>query len=302
MLRPNKNIERKLMVASLQSMQPNFLFREYRYIGLGSMWFTDFVLMHKVIGIDDMFTIEREKSRAKRVEFNKPFACITPKMEDAATALGEVLPGKKTITWLDYDGALKGALSGDLEIAAGAMEPGSVIFVSVNAKSEQLVGNKRGDDELSPIDFLSDIVGSNMTANEHRLTRNDFPELVREILHDTLKSAALSLRPGCLYMPLWSFAYADDAEMVTVGGMLVDDEHGQQLQAAIDAGILHSTPDELLRIEAPILTDKEKRSLDKLLPSADNLDAKNLDFELRPSEISAYQAFYLHYPTFNETI
>lgn len=300
MLRPNKNVERKLIVASIQSMRARFDFKGYRYVGLGSMWFVDFVLMHKVVGIDDMVTIEREKSRAKRVEFNKPFACIMPRMQEAGDALGEVLPGKKSLTWLDYDGALKQALDGDLELAIGSMEPGSVIFVSVNARVEQLAGNVREGETLEPVDYLSAITDTDMSLQAARLTRNDFPDLVRELLQQTMASAALSLSPGRRYVPLWAFSYADDAEMVTVGGMLVDDAVQVQLDAAIADGIDYSTPDALFRIEVPVLTDKEKRALDRLLPSAGPLSVNALDFELRQREVDAYQAFYLQYPMFNE--
>lgn len=56
----------------------------------------------------------------------------------------------------------------------------------------------------------------------------------------------------------------------------------------------------LFDIELPILTEKEKRALDKLLPCATALDHTKLEFELRPTEVAAYQRFYLEYPVFNE--
>jgi hypothetical protein len=112
------------------------------------MWFTDFELMHKVVGISDMVTIERVVSRAKRVEFNKPFACISVRMGEASDALGEVLDGKRTVIWLDYDGALEDAVSGDIETAVGAAVPGSLLLVSINAMVDQLKGHLRDGSEL----------------------------------------------------------------------------------------------------------------------------------------------------------
>ena len=178
MLRPNKNVERKLIVATLKRLEQCFRVQDYRYIGFGSMWFTDFILMHKVVGIGDMITIEREKSREKRVEFNKPFACIAVRMESAATALGEVLDGKQTLVWLDYDGPLKNALSGDVETAVGGMSSGSLILVTINAQVEQLRGNKLEDIELEPEQFLSAICeDDSFLGRKNELTRNDFPSL-----------------------------------------------------------------------------------------------------------------------------
>lgn len=302
MLRPNKNVERKLIASTLTKLSEEFPISKYRYVGFGSMWFTDFILMHKVVGIDDMVTIESQKSRSKRVDFNKPFACIKVRMESAATALGAVIDDKPALVWLDYDGGLKDAMTGDLETAIGAMVSGSMILVSVNAMVDQLRGHKDGDGiDIAEADYLADICEDNgLRAEANRLTRNDFPLLVSEILHATLKSAVLKLRPGCEYVPVWTFGYADDAEMITVGGMVADATDQAKLAECAAAGMPYSSPVAMFRIELPTLTDKEKRALDKLLPSATALDYKKLDFELRPTEVEAYQRFYLQYPIFNE--
>lgn len=301
MLRPNKNVERKLIASTLSALKKQFSISTYRYVGFGSMWFSDFVLMHKVLGISDMVTIEGQVSRRKRVEFNKPFACIKVRMEQAATALGEVLDDTPSIVWLDYDGPLKNAMTGDLETAVGAMTSGSTILVSVNAVVEQLKNQKRDDEDLTPAQFLADICDDQgLLTKAERLTRNDFPSLVAEILHARLKAAVLASKPNCEYAPIWTFRYADDAEMVTVGGMIVDEEDTARLDACSLGDLAFLSPDTLFDIQLPVLTEKEKRALDKLLPSAAALDPNGLEFELRPAEVAAYQAFYLEYPVFNE--
>lgn len=301
MLRPNKNVERKLIAATLSALKRSFPISDYRYVGFGSMWFSDFVLMHKVIGISDMVTIESQVSRAKRVEFNKPFGCIKVRMEKAATALGDVLDEGKSIVWLDYDGPLKNATTGDLETAVGAMTSSSMILVSVNAVVDQLKNQKRDEENLTPAQYLAEICDNqSLEAEADRLTRNDFPTLVAELLHARLKAAVLASKPGCEYAPIWTFRYADDAEMVTVGGMIVDADDEAKLNECDLDSLPFVTPDRLFDIELPILTEKEKRALDKLLPSDVPLDPKTLEFELKPSEVAAYQAFYREYPIFNE--
>ncbi len=72
-IRPNKNVERKLIIEFLSALEQKFHISNYRYIGFGSMWFTDFILMHKALQINDMISIEESKSNEKRAEFNKPF-------------------------------------------------------------------------------------------------------------------------------------------------------------------------------------------------------------------------------------
>lgn len=301
MLRPNKNVERKLIASTFAELRQQFPIPEYRYVGFGSMWFSDFVLMHKTLGISDMVTIEGQVSRSKRVEFNKPFACIQVRMEQAATALGDLLEGRPSITWLDYDGPLKNATSGDLETAVGAMTSGSMILVSVNAMVDQLKGHRRDDDEVSPEAYLADICDDQgLLSQTPRLTRNDFPGLVAELLHARLKAAVLANKPGCEYQPIWTFRYADDAEMVTVGGMVADETDRAKLVACDLGRLPFVSAAQAFSIALPVLTEKEKRALDKLLPCAADLSPDELPFELRPSEVAAYQTFYREYPIFNE--
>ncbi|KZD25493.1 O-methyltransferase [Tardiphaga robiniae] len=302
MLRPNKNVERKLFVATLKKLHSQFDIPNYRYVGFGSMWFSDFILMHRVFNICDLVTIENQKSRQKRVEFNKPFACISVRMDEASVALGEVLDDKKpSIVWLDYDGPLKNAVTGDLETAVGAMSSGSMLLVSVNALVDQLRGHKADDEEVSPEAYLADICDDEgLLKCGNQLTLNDFPLLAAKIIHDRIKAAVLEKQPGCEYIPIWSYRYADGATMVTVGGMIANSADRTKLE---DSGVLSlsvATGLTIFDIELPILTEKEKRALDKLLPSAGKLDWKKLEFELRPSEVEAYQRFYLEYPIFGE--
>ncbi|WP_347555544.1 O-methyltransferase [Robbsia sp. KACC 23696] len=303
MLRPNKNVERKLIASTLLRIQAEFSIRDYRYVGFGSMWFSDFILMHKIVGISDMVTIEGEISRSKRVEFNKPFGCINVKMGKAETVLGDVIDEKNSVVWLDYDGPLKSALTGDLEIAIGAMSPGSIFLVSVNAMVDQLKGHIVDESPLSPAEYLAEICDSDsMLSQASRLTRNDFPSLVAEILHDRVKATILSLKPGCEYQPIWTFSYADEAQMLTIGGMIVDKSSAERLARTNVFDLPYASRDAIFEVSIPVLTEKEKRALDRHLPSENKILAKNLDFELKQKEIDAYQAFYLEYPVFNELV
>ncbi|RED25793.1 hypothetical protein BJ123_13026 [Rhodopseudomonas thermotolerans] len=303
MLRPNKNVERKLIVATLKKLQPQFDIPKFRYVGFGSMWFSDFVLVHRYLNICDLITIENQKSRKKRVEFNKPFACIEVRMDEAAIALGDVLDGKQSIVWLDYDGPLKSAMTGDLETAVGEMVSGSMLLVSVNASVDQLRNQKLQGEEVEANVYLADICENEELLNsELRLTANEFPALAAQILHDRIKSAVLEKKPGCEYVPIWSYRYADGVTMVTVGGMIADHMDRDKLRASDASTFAAATGRELFDIDLPVLTEKEKRALDKLLPSEEGLDPRRLEFELRPSEVAAYQRFYLEYPIFGELV
>ena len=43
---------------------------------MGAKYFTDFLLFHNEFGVTDMISIEAERERAMRYEFNKPLKSI----------------------------------------------------------------------------------------------------------------------------------------------------------------------------------------------------------------------------------
>jgi len=299
MLRPNKNVERKLICRSLLALRSHFPIENYRYIGFGSMWFSDFILMHRVVGISDMISIEHQRPR--RVEFNRPFSCVSIKFGTASKHLEHVLDGKKSVIWLDYDGGLDSALAGDVEMAVAGLPSGSVVLVTVNAMVDQLKGRTRDGAELSPIDAFVEITDtSSARSRESELTRADFPKLVAEIVHNRLRSAVLSFKPDCSYLPIWSIQYADQAVMITVGGMVVDDADATKVFQSKVFDLASSSRENLYKIDLPVLTEKERRALDRILPFDGTIDPETLEFELTPSQIRAYQEFYLDFPSFNE--
>lgn len=103
-LRPAKNIERKMLCEVITRLSLIQSIEKYRYIGFGSPYFTDFVLLHKMFGINDLISIEKDKFNEARFIFNKPYSCIDMMFEDSHDALKKIKNWKKpTILWLDYD-------------------------------------------------------------------------------------------------------------------------------------------------------------------------------------------------------
>ena len=74
MLRPRKQVERKIIIELVQELQTvlGIDLKDYQYIGLGSIYYYDFILFNKFLKITDMISLDRE-SCVQRFEFNKPF-------------------------------------------------------------------------------------------------------------------------------------------------------------------------------------------------------------------------------------
>ena len=115
-IRPSKSIERKMMCELVKEIQIIQGTSELRYIGMGAKYFTDFLLFHNEFGVTDMISIEAERERAMRYEFNKPLKSI--QMIYGTT--NEVLPQidqfeeKMNLVWLDYDGAFSEGMLSDI--------------------------------------------------------------------------------------------------------------------------------------------------------------------------------------------
>ncbi len=304
-VRPNKNVERKLMVELLQRLSNVLPIRTYRYVGFGSFWFSDFVLFHKTLGIDDMVSIEREEWAA-RAAFNVPLACVRVEAGDSTKVLPELgLGDRPSVVWLDYDKDLRGEVLDDLEIVCKEAAIGTVVMVTVNANVAQL--QHTGNPPRTKLDVLRDIVGDLVPAGltDQGVSRAGLPGTIGTILFDHCSHVIhTSGAADRIFLPLFNFRYSDAAEMVTVGGILVNAE----LAAKVEELEIHARDyfggKDQFEIAIPPLTLREKMALDKLLPSVNALSSdlmkEHLGFHLKEEQVEAYGRFYFRYPMFAE--
>ena len=61
-LRPAKCVERKIMCEFLTKFGTEIPIHKYRYIGFGSFYFSDFVLFHNQLSINNMISIEQSSN------------------------------------------------------------------------------------------------------------------------------------------------------------------------------------------------------------------------------------------------
>ena len=142
-LRPAKHIQRKMIMDVLQRLDrlPNRSLRDYRYIGLGSVFFVDFNLVHRALGIRKMICIEHHEEDRSRFLFNRPFSTVELHFGEAGAVLeGEIKWTTPSIIWLDYDYKLDKTVLSDIATVARRAPHGSVLLVTVDAEPEDLQG------------------------------------------------------------------------------------------------------------------------------------------------------------------
>jgi len=307
-IRPAKSIERKMLAESFRKLSEFGKLSDYRYLGFGSLYFSDFTLFHKMLGLEHMISIEDATDRTiqDRFRMNVPYGHIEMKFGNSNTVMQTLDWDVRTICWLDYDGSLRTMCLTDIDYVTRKCLPGSMLLVSVNAGNiEQIAAS---DDEpaenLNLVDRLKQLV--NPFAVPFNVKSSDlsgwgvadvYRRIITEAINEALRTRNRTLTLGAYvkYKPLYYFRYADNAKMVTVGGLLYDG--GQEQLAArccfeeLNYIRMGSDP---YTIDPPNLTYKEMRQIDA------GRRRPMLELPLPLSDVERYEATYRFFPNFIE--
>ena len=315
-LRPNKAIERKLIFDALACASASFPWSRYQYIGFGALWFRDFLLAHRTLGIKRLHSIEAKSSIAARAKRNRPLKCIEVYEGLASKVLLDQelrLAERRAIIWLDYDSRATADLLKDLDRVFRDVPVGSVVLATFNAAPQSL-----GDDAHARLQALTDLFGAWVPdpPPEGYLSKSldKFPfQLAQLVMGRAVRT--VQARLGLKLAPLFNFAYSDNAPMITVGGMIVDDKASTLLEASgirRRLGVIRSPTFDLssgwprltdqCRIDVPILTRLERLKLNRNLPGklSETRVAQLCGSGLTLGERDSYARFYNYLPAFAE--
>lgn len=301
-LRPAKHIERKMLCESFRLLSEFAAVDSYRYVGFGSIYFSDFELIHRSLNIRDMISIERDAEKKNRFEFNKPFGCISMEYEESNVVLPNLEWDRKTILWLDYDGKLDSSVLADITTFCVNASSGSVIVISVNADNR---ANRTG-----AIDDLIKSVGQDKVPadiEDRDLSGWNTGQTYRRIINNEIKDA-LASRNGVkdkdsrlTYRQLFNFEYADGAKMLTIGGILYEEGQKGHFDKCNFKRLAHTKmATKPYRIDVPLLTYRELLYLSQRLPKPGISRLKKLGIPSK--DLASYGKVYRHFPMFAETM
>lgn len=305
-IRPNKNIERKLIFEALKTLNAKIDFSQYRYIGLGGRWFIDFLLAHRYLLVTDMISISHE-TEATRAEFNKPYGSIVVEPGESSDVLPRIeLGNKPNIVWLDYDTSIGGPALADIEIVANSARAGTVLLITLNANNKNIPDK---DPDGNPMNseralrhHLGDLIPQKLPTGA--LTGSGYPKFLANVFLQHIKRCAYKSGRDLRFFPIFNYVYRDGAPMITVGGMIGDQGHEIMLKESGIEEIDSVTGEEQFVIDAPNLTIKEKLALDCMLlreyPPTQVEVFVNLGFKPDDDMLASYHRFYRLYPVFGE--
>jgi len=238
-LRPNKAVEREIMLSMLAALSPRVPVSDYRYIGLGGAFLEDFRLLHSRLGLQDMVCVESNPEVYLRQVFNKPLNYLTLVEDSLENYLaGAVLDEVPSIVWLDYTAAkgLRGQIESFCNLVAD-VAPRSIVKITLNAKPGNLgtpsVRKKDGNPERLSGDgllshrlkVLKSRVGNEWWPSDaalDELTNERFGGLLARIC---LRAVNLEMKGrGITFKVLCSFIYSDGQPMLTITGVSLDED------------------------------------------------------------------------------
>ena len=130
-----KQVERRMLLHAFQRlMEIGFPISSYQYTGMGSVWFIDFILFRRYLGIRRMVSVEGSYAIENRVQYNKPYGDVDIVMGDIADYIPSLSTDRKHILWLDFDFTIRKESIDAVVLGASQLSAGSFLLVTVDAE------------------------------------------------------------------------------------------------------------------------------------------------------------------------
>lgn len=289
-----------LVDALIRLARKGFDFANYQYTGMGSIYFVDFILFHKLLGIRKMWSYEMSESVKQRVRFNRPFKHIQLRFAPIGDAIPELDQDLLHILWLDYDFPLNDIVVKDAAAAGAKLPRRSLLLITVDAEPPIKDDERARTTSRYFKEEVPNLLDSSWRTKDFvpsNLDKINVTLLERAIRH------GLVGRTNIRFLPLFNFTYADGHRMLTIGGILGGDEEERDINGCdfSDAQYIRRTldidPYHIPRIQ---LTRKERAYLDTEMPALPNWKLKR--FELDDSIVRAYKEVYRFFPSYAELL
>jgi len=307
-LRPAKHAERRMLCDVFRRLKPFGRVEDYVYVGFGSIWFADFTLVHRSLGIKDMISIEQEKTAQARIDDNKPFR-IPVDYRESKHALPDLNWARKQFLWLDYDATLSMDVLLDLRTVVNRACSGTVLTISVQCQKAPQYADATAEQDVpgapTAIDRFTTTFGRERIppgTSARDLVGWPFGALSRAILLQEI-DATLAVRNSartsaemCRQL-ICEIEYEDGAKMATISVILysLQDKHLVE-QCHFDGLDFLPSPLAPVRIAVPKLTGREFKKLESQLPLrvGDKLELGTIP----PADAGHFVKMYRYLPNF----
>lgn len=306
-VRPAKHAERRMLCDIFRRLRPFGRVEDYAYIGFGSVWFSDFSLFHRALGVKKMLSIERAADAQARIEENKPFN-IPVDYRSSTDVLPDLDWSSRMFIWLDYDDPLSPDMLQDLRAIARRANSGTAIAISVQcSKAPQVAEAEQDSSPDAPNAVARFVAAFGADRISTRLRGEDlynwkYGKLCRDLMKQEIESELAARNSGHAraemeFHPICDLEYEDGAKMVTIVGLFHSpDDRGLLDQCHFESLDFMPAPNETIRIRVPKLTVREFRRLESQLPLALGGDLQLGTIPL--GEARRFESLYRYLPSF----
>ena len=281
-------------------MEVGFPLPTYHYVGFGSIFFVDFRILHKLLRIQKMTSIEGFEGLWERCAYNLPFSNVTLFKGLSSDFLPGMGADELYLAWFDYDFPVSRVVADDIVGLCSALRPWSLVFFTVDLEPAEEM-----EDDLPEtyFEYFSSEVPDFAMGD---FTVDDFKPPVRErtiiSLIERCIKRGLRGRPDISFEYLIRLTYADGHRMLTVGGMIADVTARKYLSGEALADLWFLSREKsgyALEIPKLVFTPKEIAVLEQQFPGGSEAPR---DIGIDRSDIEALQRFYRYWPSYAEAL
>ncbi len=301
-LRPNKAIDRLVMIEAIRRLEQIGSLADYTYYGLGGPYLEDFRVLYELCNEIGLVSIEAMDHIYKRQKFHRPCKTLDLRNLDLFEFINEYeADEEKSIFWLDYT---------DLEYIN--FEYFGLLLTKISRNSMVKV-SLRADHK----DYLDPETHEEFKAKFQKIMPD--PDAIppgrslqyAKFIQDMLEVIAQRSLPGALplmFQPINSFYYSDTNGMLTVTGVVcARNEEAKIREVFQDWKFSNFEWYNPARINVPILSTKERLLLQGKLPTskpAGEFLLQTLGYRIEKSlsqtrnQLEQYADFHRYYPYF----
>lgn len=304
-LRPNKAVDRFLLIEALRRLVTDDELGDYTYYGFGGAYLEDFRVFHELCPKLRMVSIERELSVVRRQRFHRPCSHTRIVHDELSSFLAQKNFTERSVVWLDYTD-LTFAQIQDFKTTLEKVTNDSIVKITLAAHP-----SKYSSTPTSKEAFREEFDPAWPAGYVHLPGTS---EVLSELLMKILKIAAEQVLPagtGRTFQPLSAFRYSDGrhSNMLTLTGVVCATEDVDDIRARFADWNFSNLRwrKNPVKIDVPTLSARERFHLQRYLPCPKS-PARTLrrvlghDIEKTRdktlAQLKQYSTFYNYFPLF----
>lgn len=281
-LRPNKAVDRLILLDSARHLDRLYPFESAYYIGFGGPYLEDMKLFQGMFPRIRLVSIEKDAEKYKRQLFHRISRNITLVNDKFSAYLDSDFPtGKRSIVWLDATNANRESINEFTTVCKNVGE-NSIVRLTIPASQPQWARGFRLDSAGSPLQHAltqfqkhsatylapyDDLIPSGRQIVARDMYLPEFFVFLQMLVKSAIEAA---MPPYGIkrFLPIQSSVYSDGVPMLSITGIVSTDQYIDNIKRYFSRNFAYgrciwSNPD---AIDVPRLSTKERFFLDSKLP------------------------------------